>query len=109
MKADAKHQENDSDLRALRGYTWIGYEAWGEWAHNDTREQIPHDRRQPKLLRNKTQNQRASQRSSKSENQIDVVRHLFRIITMCEAAHMVFLELPDGSLDRMKVHGVLFR
>jgi hypothetical protein len=55
LEANAEHQQNDADLRKLFRHRCVGDEAGCVRTHQRARQQVTHNRRQSKTLREKTQ------------------------------------------------------
>ena len=76
LQADAEHQQDDADLGQLLGEMLVGHEPWRVRTDQDSREQIPDDRRQAESLRSVASHERGSEAAGQRADEIDGVHVL---------------------------------
>ena len=78
MQADAEHEQDDADLRALGSGGGIRHEARRIGADQHARQQVAHQRGEAQFLREESQHGGGRQTASQRQDEIDVMGHAHR-------------------------------
>ena len=75
MQADAEHQQDDADLRQLRGEALIGHEAGGEGSDHHPGEEISGKRRDAQPMGDDPEQEGQHDGADEGSDQRGIVRH----------------------------------